>query len=141
MFADGAVWVESDEWSVTRIDPANDAKSVPVKFHYLRCCLAVGGGFVWLVTRQDQTVWRFEPGGGLDGPLGSVKLRGDVRSLAYGDGALWATTGAAGTVIRSIPPPTPRIRSGSGMRRTASLRRTAEWPSECPRVRPTRRPA
>src|SRR5215207_1697835 len=103
VFADGAVWVESDDWSVTRIDPANEETSVPVKFHYLSCCVAAGGGFVWLVTRQDQTVWRFEPGGGLDGPLGSVKLRAGVRSLAYGDGALWATTGAAGTVVRIDP--------------------------------------
>ena len=128
---------------MTRIDPANERdKSVPVKFHYLRCCLAVGGGFVWLVTRQDQTVWRFEPGGGLDGPLGSVKLRGDVRSLAYGDGALWATTGAAGTVVRIDPATdTARIVQGRACDERHRCVERAEWPSACPRVRPTRRPA
>ena len=51
----------------------------------------------------DPTVWKFSGLANSATPVASVKLAGSGGALNYGNGALWATTGAAGTVTRIDP--------------------------------------
>jgi peptide/nickel transport system substrate-binding protein len=110
-FAEGAVWVDmlDARIAVARIDPATNAVTRPVPwFRAYGCCSAVGGGFIWVVTVEDHKVWKIDLTQG--GPLDHVELPGEVSDITYGDGALWATTGKAGAVVR-IDPETARTRS------------------------------
>ena len=54
-------------------------------------------------TSQDRTVWKFSDLANPAKPVASFRLAGAGEAIAYGDGALWAPTGAAGTVIRIDP--------------------------------------
>jgi DNA-binding SARP family transcriptional activator/ABC-type transport system substrate-binding protein/streptogramin lyase len=104
LFADGAAWLVSNgAGTVRRVDPATNEITASVRLRPDICCAAVGGGFVWMETGQDRTVWKFAGTGNPSRPLASVKLAGAGRALAYGDGALWATTGSEGTVTRIDP--------------------------------------
>ena len=101
---DGKAWVvSSGSGIVRRVDPATDQITGSVRVRPEICCAAVGGGFVWIGTKDDRTVWKFSGLANPSTPLASVKLAGAGDGLAYGDGALWATTGAAGAVTRIDP--------------------------------------
>ena len=104
LFADGKAWlVSTGDGTVRRVDPATNEITGSVRLRPDICCAAVGGGFVWIGTGDDHTVWKFSGLANPSTPLASVKLAGTGGGLAYGDGALWATTGAAGTVTRIDP--------------------------------------
>ena len=101
-FADGKAWLAAPGMgTVRRVDPSTNAIVAVVRLGPNACCAAVGGGFVWIQT--GRTVWKFADIGNPTAPLASVKLAGAGGALAYGDGALWATTGSAGTVTRIDP--------------------------------------
>ena len=101
---DGKAWlVSSIDGIVRRVDPATNQITGSVRVQPEICCAAVGGGFVWIETKDNRTVWKFSGLANPSTPLGSVKLAGAGDGLAYGDGALWATTGSAGTVTRIDP--------------------------------------
>ena len=101
---DGKAWVvSSGSGIVRRVDPATNQITASVRVRPEICCAAVGGGFVWIGTKDDRTVWKFSGLANPSTPLASVKLAGAGDGLAYGDGALWATTGAAGAVTRIDP--------------------------------------
>ena len=101
---DGEAWVVSRLSGVARrIDPATNQITASVRVRPEICCAAVGGGFVWIGTKDNRTVWKFDGLANPSTPLASVKLAGAGDGLAYGDGALWATTGSAGTVTRIDP--------------------------------------
>ena len=101
---DGKAWVVSSlSGIVRRIDPATNQITGSVRVRPEICCAAVGGGFVWIGTKDNRTVWKFDGLANPSTPLASVKLAGAGDGLAYGDGALWATTGAAGAVTRIDP--------------------------------------
>ena len=101
---DGKAWVvSSGAGIVRRVDPATNQITGSVRVRPEICCAAVGGGFVWIGTKDDRTVWKFSGLANPSTPLASVKLAGAGDGLAYGDGALWATTGAAGAVTRIDP--------------------------------------
>jgi DNA-binding SARP family transcriptional activator/ABC-type transport system substrate-binding protein len=102
LFADGKAWlVAPGLGTVRRVDPATNEIVALVRLSPNSCCAAVGGGFVWIQT--GRTVWKFADIGNPSAPLASVELAGAGGGLAYGDGALWATTGSAGTVTRIDP--------------------------------------
>ena len=101
---DGKAWVvSSGAGIVRRVDPATNQITGSVRVRPEICCAAVGGGFVWIGTKDNRTVWKFSGLANPSTPLASVKLAGAGDGLAYGDGALWATTGAAGAVTRIDP--------------------------------------
>ena len=103
-FADGKAWlVAGGEGIVWRVDPATNQIIGSVKLRPDLCCTAAGGGFVWMESAFDPTVWKFSGLANPSTPVASVKLAGSGGALAYGNGALWATTGAAGTVTRIDP--------------------------------------
>ncbi len=101
---DGKAWVVSGSAGIVRrVDPPTNQITGSVRVQPEICCAAVGGGFVWIVTKDNRTVWKFSGLANPSTPLASVKLAGAGDGLAYGDGALWATTGAAGAVTRIDP--------------------------------------
>ena len=81
---------------VRRVDPATNeitgvgAAAVPTS----AARRPAAGSCGW--SDADRTVWKFSGLANPSTPLASVKLAGSRGRLAYGDGALWATTGAAG---------------------------------------------
>jgi DNA-binding SARP family transcriptional activator/ABC-type transport system substrate-binding protein len=104
LFADGKAWLVSEgTGKVSRVDPATNQITGSVRQHSEICCAAVGGGFIWIETGDDGTVWKFSGLANPSTPLASVKLAGAGGGLAYGDGALWATTGGGGSVTRIDP--------------------------------------
>jgi DNA-binding SARP family transcriptional activator/ABC-type transport system substrate-binding protein len=103
-FADGRAWLVSHNDGVMRwVDPATNQVIDSVKLRPSACCTAAGGGFVWMESGHDPTVWKFSNHANPAPPLASVKLAGAGGALTYGNGALWATTGSAGTVTRIDP--------------------------------------
>ena len=102
LFADGKAWlVAPGLGTVRRVDPATNEIVASVRLSPNSCCAAVGGGFVWIQT--GRTVWKFADIGNPSAPLASVELAAPGGELAYGDGALWATTGGHGQVTRIDP--------------------------------------
>jgi DNA-binding SARP family transcriptional activator/ABC-type transport system substrate-binding protein len=103
-FADGKAWLVSNGNGVMRwVDPATNQVVDSVRVAPWVCCTAAGGGFVWMESGSDPIVWKFSDHLNPAGPLGNAKLDGVGGALAYGNGALWATTGSAGTVTRFDP--------------------------------------
>jgi DNA-binding SARP family transcriptional activator/ABC-type transport system substrate-binding protein len=103
-FADGKAWLVSNGNGIMqRVDPATNLITGSVRLRPTACCSAAGGGFVWMVGGSDATVWKFSNLANPSSPLASVKLARAGGDIAYGDGALWATTGSAGTVTRVNP--------------------------------------
>ena len=103
-FADGKAWLVSNGDGVMRwVDPATNEIIDSVKLRSSVCCTAAGGESVWMEAGSDPTVWKFSGHANPASPLASVKLAGAGGALAYGNGALWATTGSAGTVTRIDP--------------------------------------
>jgi DNA-binding SARP family transcriptional activator/ABC-type transport system substrate-binding protein len=104
IFADRKAWlVSGGTGRVSRVDPATNQITGSVRLRSEICCAAVGGRFIWIETSDDGTVWKFSGLANPSTPLGSVKLAGGGGELAYGDGALWATTGGGGSVTRIDP--------------------------------------
>ena len=102
--ADGKAWlVSGGEGIVWRVDPATNQITGSVRLRPDLCCTAAGGGFVWMESAFDPTVWKFSGLANPSTPLAGVKLAGSGGALTYGNGALWATTGPAGTVTRMDP--------------------------------------
>jgi streptogramin lyase len=67
----------------------------------------VGGGYVWLTRRLDETVWKIDP---LVGRLESiVHLAHQPIDVAFGEGAVW-TANADATVSR-VDPKTERVQT------------------------------
>jgi DNA-binding SARP family transcriptional activator/ABC-type transport system substrate-binding protein len=98
-FADGAVWVVgSAPGYLTKIDARTNKIVARIRdepLHGFMCCVAAGGGFVWVAIAQDQVVWKI----GADGKvLASTKLAGAIENLSYGNGAVWASE--TGAVVR-----------------------------------------
>jgi DNA-binding SARP family transcriptional activator/ABC-type transport system substrate-binding protein len=104
LFADGMAWLVSNSEGIAwRVDPATNQITGSVRLRPDICCAAAGGGYVWMQTRQDRTVWKFSGLANPAKPVASFRLAGAGEGLAYGDGALWVPTGAAGTVTRIDP--------------------------------------
>jgi DNA-binding SARP family transcriptional activator/ABC-type transport system substrate-binding protein len=103
-FAEGKAWlVSTGNGVMQRVDPATNLITGSVRLRPTACCSAAGGGFVWMMGGLDATVWKFSNLANPSSPLASVKLARPGGDIAYGNGALWATTGSAGTVTRVNP--------------------------------------
>ena len=62
------------------------------------CCVAVGGGYVWAAV--GNTLWKISEEGQV---VSSTKLAASIADLRYADGAVWASVGDTGTVVRVDP--------------------------------------
>jgi DNA-binding SARP family transcriptional activator/streptogramin lyase len=104
---DGRVWVAGGNggW-LARIDEATDRVRV---FHGLRpylCCLAVGGGSVWVAEAHD--IARIAPDGR---PLRRYPFSStNIGDMAFADGSLWASADTTGQLLR-IDARTGQLRS------------------------------
>lgn len=103
---DGRVWVAGGNggW-LARIDEATDRVRV---FHGLRpylCCLAVGGGSVWVAEAHD--IARIAPDGHVlrRYPFSST----NIGDMAFADGSVWASADTTGQLLR-IDARTGRVR-------------------------------
>jgi DNA-binding SARP family transcriptional activator/streptogramin lyase len=104
---DGRVWVAggNNGW-LARIDEATDRVRV---FHGLQpylCCLAVGGGSVWVAEAHD--IARIAPDGRVlrRYPFASA----NIGDMAFDDGTLWASADTTGQLLR-IDARTGQLRS------------------------------
>src|SRR5439155_10504183 len=97
-----AVWVtKNGDGTVSRIDPATNTVSAPVRVGNGPTGVAVAPNGVWVANNLDGTVSRIDPGTATvaeadpvgDGPLG----------VALGGGAVWVTNEFDGTVTRLDP--------------------------------------
>ena len=106
-FGQGALWVASTpSGELRKIDPRTNDVVLTRTLQADLCCVAAGGGYVWAATNPSGDVWKLTSDGKL---LPTIKLSSAIERLTYADGALWATLGGNGTVVR-IDPTTDAIR-------------------------------
>jgi DNA-binding SARP family transcriptional activator/ABC-type transport system substrate-binding protein/streptogramin lyase len=108
-FGDGALWVGGGAIGrLSRIDPRTNEVTTPVRdFGGWLCCVSVGGGYVWAAVNPAGKVWKASEGGQV---VDGITLAANIEDLTYADGAVWASAGEAGTVVR-IDPTTDATRS------------------------------
>ena len=98
-FGEGAVWVAaSDLGTLTKIDPRTSAIAWSTRIGPWICCLAAGGGYLWAA--NDAGIWKLTTDGRV---LDTITTPSQTGNISFGDGALWVTNDAAGTVMRIDP--------------------------------------
>ena len=83
-----------------RIDVRTNSLGRPIQLKQGTCCVAAGGGFVWVAVNPDAAVWKLSSDGRI---MTTIKVPARVESIRYRDGALWVADGDAGAVIRIDP--------------------------------------
>jgi DNA-binding SARP family transcriptional activator/ABC-type transport system substrate-binding protein/streptogramin lyase len=107
-FGEGALWVASQaSGELRKIDPRTSKPVFKRKLQAELCCVAAGGGFAWAATNPEGVIWKITTNGDV---LPTITLSSPIKRLTYADGALWASLGEAGTVVR-IDPTTGDLRS------------------------------
>ena len=100
-FGDGALWVAGGVIGrLSKIDPRTNEVTTPTRdlgqlavLRRRRRRLCLGGG-------QGDTLWKISEEGQV---VSSTKLAANIADLTYADGAVWASVGDAGTVVRIDP--------------------------------------
>jgi ABC-type transport system substrate-binding protein/class 3 adenylate cyclase/predicted Ser/Thr protein kinase len=115
-FGDGALWVgQSNNSSISKIDPAVNEVVQTVKLRNWVGDVAVGGGFVWATVSPDDTLWKFDANGTFDRTLDVGHGAGAVR---YFDGAVWVSSIGR---LQRIDPDSNQITDFEVVDRTVSL--------------------
>jgi len=97
-----AVWAVFGDATLARIDPRSgrvqqtDAGLRPT-------AVVEGGGWLWVVSSADSTVYRFSPDTFLAGPLGRASVGSRSTGVAYGHDAVWVTSTGDDVVTRIDP--------------------------------------
>jgi DNA-binding SARP family transcriptional activator/ABC-type transport system substrate-binding protein/streptogramin lyase len=101
-FGDAALWVAGPVLGyLSKIDPrTNRIVATEQTLHPWMCCVAVGGGYVWASINPERAVWKISQTGRV---LTTIRLPAPAENLSYGDGAVWASAGRAGRVVRIDP--------------------------------------
>ena len=92
----GAAWAIGPDYSVTRIDPRT-TRAVATLHRVRAVAVAAGDGQVW-VLGEDRTVARIDPVRTASAPRAAPAT--SVSALAVGEGAVWVTAPADGTLWR-----------------------------------------
>jgi DNA-binding SARP family transcriptional activator/ABC-type transport system substrate-binding protein len=107
VFAEGALWVASTPaGELRKIDPRTNEVVFRRELQSDLCCVAAGGGYVWAASNPEGVVWKLTTAGQI---LPTIELHAPIKSLSYGDGALWAALGDKGKAVR-VDPTTDEIR-------------------------------
>ena len=108
--------------AAVRIDPRSGHVSKATVVGRLPGAVAVGAGSVWIANRGDDTISRLDRSGRVSAV---VPLDAQPTALACADGALWATTGTAGELLKIDPEYNRRRQDTQASRRAAApLRRS-----------------
>src|SRR6185503_10247563 len=94
------VWVaDSDDNTVTRLDPASNGAAVATtSVGQAPGALAVGAGAVWVANTRDGTVSRIDPH--TTTVTHTIPVGRRPTGIAVGDGAVWVANSLSGTVVR-----------------------------------------
>jgi serine/threonine-protein kinase len=88
---DDAVWAVFGDATLARIDPGSstvDRTDAGVR----PTAVVEGGGWLWVVSSADSTVYRFSPDTFLVGPIHRATVGRRSAGIAYGDDAVWVTS-------------------------------------------------
>jgi ABC-type transport system substrate-binding protein/class 3 adenylate cyclase/streptogramin lyase len=106
---DGAVFVTSaPQGLIKRIDPADNHVVWTAKLHPWLDGPVVAGGYLWVGTNSDPTLFKFDLATG--NQLKAIPTGSPDSRIAVGDGALWLENSRGGTVTR-VDLATERTRS------------------------------
>ncbi|MDT4942056.1 MAG: serine/threonine protein kinase, bacterial, partial [Pseudonocardiales bacterium] len=96
---DGAVFVVSPpDGLLERIDPATNEVVWKTKLHPWIDGVLIAGGYAWMTTNSDATLFKFDLGTGK--LLKSIPTGSPDSRMVEGDGALWVEDSRGGTVTR-----------------------------------------
>ena len=97
-----AVWAVFGDATLARIDPKSstfDRTDAGVR----PTAVVEGGGWLWVVSSGNKTVYRFSPDTFLAGPLHRFSVGRGSTGIAYGRGAVWVTSSGDDFVTRGDP--------------------------------------
>ena len=85
----GAVWVASDNGTLTRIDPDSNVVTATVDLGGALSDVAIGFGSVWVANNGSRNVARIDPASGK--VVARIPTRTRPDGIAVGDDAVWVT--------------------------------------------------
>jgi streptogramin lyase len=100
-FAGGVVWVGGGDGHLYPVDIGTDDVGRPIKVASSVEGLAVGAGDLWVMSRVDSVVIRFDPE--MKRIVHRYPLSGDQNDIAFGFGSTWVLDSTSGTVTRIDP--------------------------------------
>jgi streptogramin lyase/predicted Ser/Thr protein kinase len=97
-FAGGVVWVGGGDGHLYPVDVGTDDRGRPIKVASSVEGLAVGAGDLWVMSRVDSAVIRFDPE--MKKIVHRYQLPGDQNDIAFGFGSAWVLDSTSGTVTQ-----------------------------------------
>ena len=96
------VWAVFGDATLARVDPtASDVERIDVGVRPTG--VVEGGGWLWVVSSGNKTVYRFSPDTFLAGPLHRFSVGRGSTGIAYGHDAVWVTSSGDDLVTRGDP--------------------------------------
>jgi streptogramin lyase len=95
---DTAVWVHNGAQQVFRIDPKTNKVVAAIKVGRGLGGLAIGDGVVWVLCREDPSLWRIDIK--TNKAVATIKLPVPMASVTLSPGAVWAASATYDTVVR-----------------------------------------
>jgi hypothetical protein len=102
----GAVWAQTGDRTVSRLEPSSAAPSHPLHLPVAPDILVASGGYLWAAARGDHEAFRIAES---TGRSVSVTLAGGITGLTIAGSHVWASTSSG---VTAIDPATARIAAG-----------------------------
>ena len=99
----GAVWTVFGDTTFGRIDSATGDLAEWTYAPSRPSAVVEGGGYVWVASLGNSTVYRYAPATFLEGPIGRAGIGGRSTAIAYGHGFVWVTSESDDLVARIDP--------------------------------------